>query len=120
MLCRAPPSFSGQAIKVDGHGGCRLWSRHSLTEVGPSASVQNMLRSRIEMTLAAISLVLTVASLIWPTWIESLSGLEPDGGTGETERWLAFVFAAAAVALFLLSRRDRRIALGRPSAVEPG
>lgn len=71
------------------------------------------------MSLAAIAVVLTVASLIRPTWIESLSGLEPDGGSGESERWLALVFAVAAVTLFLLSRRDRRIALGHRPAVEP-
>lgn len=79
-----------------------------------------MLRSRVEMGLAAISAVLTVASLLWPTWIESLSGLEPDGGSGGAEWWLAAVFAAVTVGFLLLSRRDRRDAVARTAAAEPG
>lgn len=72
-----------------------------------------MMRSRIEVALAIIAGVLTVVSVIWPTWIESLSGMSPDGGTGEAERWVALVFAAAALGFLLLARRDRRAALGR-------
>lgn len=70
--------------------------------------------------MAGIAAVLTVVTFIRPTWIESLTGLEPDGGTGETEWWLALVFAAAAMALLLMARRDRRIALSRASTAEAG
>lgn len=75
-----------------------------------------MVRARIELALAAIASVLTVVSVIWPTWIESLIGMAPDGGSGETERWVALIFAAVALAFLLLARRDRRAALrGRPA-----
>lgn len=79
-----------------------------------------MFRARVEAALAGIAAVLTAVTFVWPTWIESLSGLEPDGGTGETEWWLAAIFAVAALALALLSWRDRRLAVGRLSAGEGG
>jgi hypothetical protein len=79
-----------------------------------------MWRARVETTMAGIAAVLTVVTFIWPTWIESLTGLEPDGGTGETEWWLALIFAVAALALSLMARRDRRIALGRSSMADAG
>ena len=65
------------------------------------------------------AVALIVASLVWPTRIESLAGPEPDGRTGGTQWWLASVVATAAVALFLLSGRDWGLALGRSSAVDP-
>ena len=77
-----------------------------------------MLRARVEAGLAILATILAVVTLVWPTWIESVSGLEPDGGTGEAEWWLAFVFAALAAALTLLARRDYRLARGRRVASE--
>jgi hypothetical protein len=62
----------------------------------------------VEAVLGAIAMILAVMALIWPTWIEGLSGLDPDGGSGETEWWLAAVFAGLALGLFLLARRSRR------------
>ena len=67
-----------------------------------------MLRARIETVIALVAAVLTVAAVLWPTWIESSSGLEPDGGSGEAEWWLAIVFAAVAAGSALLARRDFR------------
>jgi hypothetical protein len=69
-----------------------------------------MLKARIETVLAVVAGVLAVATLIWPTWIESLFGFEPDGGSGEAEWWIVVVFAVVAVAAGLLARRDYRVA----------
>jgi H+/Cl- antiporter ClcA len=77
-----------------------------------------MLRARIEAGLAIVATVLTIVTLLWPTWIESLTGLEPDAGTGETEWWLAFVFAAIAAVLVLLARRDFKMARRQQAATE--
>jgi len=79
-----------------------------------------MWRARVETTMAGIAAVLISVTFIWPTWIESLTGLEPDGGTGETQWWLALNLAVAALALSLMTRPDRRIALGRSSMAEAG
>ena len=68
-------------------------------------------RMVIELVLAAIGAVLTVVTLIWPTWIESLFGESPDGGDGSAERLFALGWLAATVLFAVLARRDwRRIA----------
>jgi len=74
-----------------------------------------VLRSRVEAVLGSLAVTLAVVALFWPTWIEGLSGFEPDGGSGETEWWLAAVFAAVALGFFALSRRSRRRAGLKPS-----
>jgi hypothetical protein len=78
-----------------------------------------MLRVRVEVVLALLCAVLAAATMIWPTWIESLTGLEPDAGTGETEWWIVLVFAVGAIAAAVLARRDHRRALrDRPQQAE--
>ena len=72
-----------------------------------------MIRARLEALLAVAFGVLAVVTFFFPTWIESLSGLEPDGGSGETEWWLVAVLGVCAVLTSLLARRDRRVALAR-------
>jgi len=67
-----------------------------------------MIRARIELVLAVLFGIATVATIIWPTWIESLTTLEPDKGSGEAEWWLIIVLGSVAVAASLLARRDFR------------
>lgn len=65
----------------------------------------------IEMLLALVGAVLTVVTLVWPTWIETLLGESPDGGDGSFERMLALLWLAGTVLFALLARRDwRRLA----------
>jgi hypothetical protein len=74
-----------------------------------------MLRARIETTLAIVTGVLAVLTLVWPTWIEALFGAEPDAGSGVAEWWVVLVLAAVAVGSGLLAHRDYRAARRRPS-----
>jgi hypothetical protein len=67
-----------------------------------------MLRARIETAVAMAAAVLTMAAVLRPTWIESLSGLEPDGGNSGAEWWLAIVFAAVALLSAVFARQDYR------------
>jgi hypothetical protein len=67
-------------------------------------------RARIELALAIVSAFLFVLTLITREWIELVFGVEPDGGSGALEWAIAFAFLAAAIALGLLARRDRRLA----------
>ena len=69
-----------------------------------------MIRARLELALSALFAALTVATLIWPTWIESLTGLEPDRGTGETEWWIVVLLGLVTIALGALAARDFRAA----------
>jgi hypothetical protein len=65
-----------------------------------------MLKARIETALAVVAGALAVVTLFWPTWIETLFGVEPDGGSGEAEWWIVAVLALVAAASGLLARRD--------------
>jgi len=68
----------------------------------------------IEIALAVVCVVLTVAALIWPTWIESLFEASPDNGSGSAERGFALVWLAGAVLFGWLARRQW-VRLDRPA-----
>ena len=72
-------------------------------------AVRRIVRARVESALAVVALALALVTAVWPTWIESLFEVSPDGGSGETEWWLVAVFLAVAVAAALLARRDLRV-----------
>ncbi|MGV8858525.1 hypothetical protein [Rhodoglobus sp.] len=72
-----------------------------------------MIRARIEVVAALVLGALTVATLVQPTWIEMLIGLEPDGGNGESEWLVVAVLAIATVAVAALANRDWRSARRR-------
>ena len=72
------------------------------------------IRLRIEVVLAVISAALCILTLVIPQWIEELTGLEPDAGSGALEWIIAGVFLVAAVVSAVLARRDyRRLATDR-------
>ena len=65
-------------------------------------------RSAVASVMAVLAALIGIATLIWPTWWESLIGESPDGGDGSLERLVALVWIAVAAGLALLARRDRR------------
>ena len=65
-------------------------------------------RLRIQVVLAVISAALSILTMVLPTWIEELTGLEPDAGSGALEWAIAGIFLAAAVVSALLARRSYR------------
>ncbi len=42
-------------------------------------------RWRVEAVTAALFAVITVVTVLWPDWIEGLTTLEPDAGSGSAE-----------------------------------
>jgi hypothetical protein len=72
-----------------------------------------MLRARIETALAVLFTMAAIATAVWPRWIETLTRLEPDGGSGETEWQIVIALGAAALAAAALARRDFRLARDR-------
>jgi hypothetical protein len=66
-------------------------------------------RYRLQVIFAAASVILTIAAAILPAWIERLTGLEPDGGSGELEWLLAVVPGALSIAFGVLAYRTRRL-----------
>jgi hypothetical protein len=65
-------------------------------------------RLRIEVVLAVSSAALCILTLVTPEWIEALTGLEPDSGSGALEWVIAGIFLVAAVVSAVLARRDYR------------
>ena len=65
-------------------------------------------KARVEMVLAGIFGALAVVTMLSPTWIESITGLEPDAGSGAAEWAIVVAFAVAAVGAAALARRDSR------------
>jgi hypothetical protein len=45
-------------------------------------------------------------TLAWPRWIEAIFGLDPDGGSGETERGVTVALFVFAVVMFMAARRE--------------
>jgi Mg2+ and Co2+ transporter CorA len=78
-----------------------------------------MLRARIEIVLSALLGTATIVTALWPTWIEGLFGLDPDGGNGTAEWWIVAVLAAITVAAAALARRDLRVVRRRTSVSTP-
>ena len=66
-------------------------------------------RARAEAVLGTVAALLAIATALWPNWIEGLTGLEPDGGSGETEWVLVAGFLVVVIAAGLMARRDFRI-----------
>ena len=75
-----------------------------------------MIRTQLETAVSVISGGLALLTVISPSWIEELTGLEPDDGTGVIEWLFVAAFAAIAVALGLLARRDYLLARARALA----
>jgi len=58
------------------------------------------LRFWIEIILGAATAIMLVATLIWPDWIERISGMAPDGGDGSAEWGGTAVLAGLTVIFF--------------------
>lgn len=65
-------------------------------------------RLRVVTVLTAVSALALVASILWPQWIETIFGIEPDGGSGAAEFAISAVLVATTVLFFLLTRLERR------------
>jgi hypothetical protein len=69
----------------------------------------------LEAALALASASLAVLTVVWPDWIEAISGFAPDRHDGSFEWMLAAGLALAAVTCAALARREwRRRALALP------
>lgn len=61
-----------------------------------------------ESTLAMVAAVLAVVTALNAEWIEWLTGLDPDGGSGGLEWGIVAVSSLGAVVASALARRDLR------------
>jgi hypothetical protein len=62
----------------------------------------------VEAISATAAAVLASLTLLWPEWIESLTGFNPDHGNGSFEWMLVIGLGAVSAALSLLAWREWR------------
>jgi hypothetical protein len=62
------------------------------------------LRLLIEASLAALSASLGLLTYVWPSWLEAVLHVDPDGGSGAVE-WLVVAGLVAATATFAFRAR---------------
>lgn len=78
-----------------------------------------MLKPRIETVLSLLFAGLAIVTAFWPAWIETVFRVDPDNGDGGAEWLVVAILGAAAIAAFILARRDYRMARainqGRPA-----
>ena len=65
-------------------------------------------RVRIEATLAVLTLLLLVVTLLSREWIELLFGVDPDGGSGALEWAIVAALSFATVIFGVLARVEWR------------
>src|SRR6267378_990695 len=74
-------------------------------------------RLRLEVGLAILSVLLFVATPLWPEWIEIVFGVDPDYGNGSIEWLIMELTAISAVVAIFLARADwRRLRSGQAAS----
>jgi hypothetical protein len=71
----------------------------------------SVLRRNLDAVLACLALIGLMVTLAWPDWIERLTGLDPDGGSGAVE-WV--VIAVLAVLTLVFGVRAWRVLRAAP------
>ena len=69
-----------------------------------------MKRAKVEYAIAVVFLASTILTAITPSWIEELTGFEPDGGNGALEWLIVGLFGLVALAFALSGRKHQRAA----------
>ena len=64
-------------------------------------------------TLFLVNSLLLICTAIWPTWIESLFGIDPDAGSGLAEWAITGALLTLAIGSALLARWEWRRALAK-------
>jgi hypothetical protein len=67
-------------------------------------------RVKRQTGVAAVFAVLAIVTAVWPSWIEFVFGIDPDGGSGALEQVLVIGFGVLALVVALLAHRSRRAA----------
>lgn len=67
-----------------------------------------VLRARVEIALSALLAIATIVTAAWPSWIETVTGFDPDGGNGQAEWLIVAALAVVTLAAATLARRDLR------------
>lgn len=66
------------------------------------------LRMAVKLAAGVGSALACAVTLVWPDWIERLSGLDPDGGRGDAEWGVVLTLGMVAISSLALAWRDWR------------
>lgn len=69
-----------------------------------------MSRARAELFFSVLSGVLALVTVVWPTWIEAVTGVDPDAGGGGAEWVVVGLCVCLAVVTAVDTRRRYRLA----------
>ena len=62
----------------------------------------------VELILGGITAVMAVVTVFWHDWIEIVTGLDPDAGSGQLEWTIVAFLALASIGAFILARIEWR------------
>ena len=62
----------------------------------------------LETTMATLTGIMLVLTLLWQDWIEEVFNISPDAGSGSFERWLVVALCVVTIALFIMARSEWR------------
>jgi hypothetical protein len=62
----------------------------------------------VEALLGTICGVFAVLTAVWPSWVEVLTGTDPDHGNGSLELAITLGFAVASIGMAIIARREWR------------
>ena len=62
----------------------------------------------IEASVGSIFILLFVATLVWPDWVELVFSVDPDFGSGAVEWMIVALSGIAAIMCFVLARIEWR------------
>jgi disulfide bond formation protein DsbB len=68
------------------------------------------LRFWLETSMAAMTSIMFMTTLVWRNWIELVFKVEPDAGNGSLEWLIVGLLFVVATALFFLARYEWRLA----------
>ncbi len=72
-----------------------------------------MSKARAEFCLSVLAGVLAFVTAVWPTWVETVTGVDPDAGGGGAE-WVVVVMCVCLAAVAAVDSR-RRYRLTQPA-----
>ncbi len=72
-----------------------------------------MSRARAEFCLSVLACVLAFVTVMWPTWVETVTGVDPDAGGGGAE-WVVVGMCVCLAAVAAVDSR-RRYRLAQPA-----
>src|SRR5437773_10449803 len=102
LRCRESPLVVRMLHDIDS-------SRESVRDRGTALMMRSQGRFWLELSSAAMSVVTLVLAIVWRDWIETVLGINPDGGSGSLEWLVVGSIVASGIVWWALARRDGHV-----------